>query len=334
MGSRDDHSKPQQPLLSSLVVRPADTVAGGGSGATDYEPGEVRPDAPPHSRSDRHSDDHHGYRTLAVSGSPTRHREADRRYNSDFDHPGDMRHGRGFGGGRAALRSPVRRDYSPPYSRGRGIGRPFDDPGSGRFRGEGRNNPNVRPREGDWFCSDPACRNLNFARREFCNNCNRPRSAPTRSPRRGYGGPPPPIGPPRRFPGPLPMDRFPGRFMDGGYRSPPPRGFPPRDIGIGGPPLDHYRPFPRDRFDHLEDDFRERAMFSRPPSPDWLPPPRRGYERRPISPPPLGSHRDRWTDHRDVRDRTRSPPFRGDVYMDRGRDERRGPNRDRIGSHG
>lgn len=57
MGSRDDQTKPHQPLLSSLVVRPADSAAGG---AADYEPGEVRPDLPPHSRSDRFSDDHHG----------------------------------------------------------------------------------------------------------------------------------------------------------------------------------------------------------------------------------------------------------------------------------
>ena len=47
-------SPPHQPLLSSLVVRPSDSGGGGGS---DYEPGEVRRDAPPYSRSDRYSDD-------------------------------------------------------------------------------------------------------------------------------------------------------------------------------------------------------------------------------------------------------------------------------------
>ncbi|KAI3775523.1 hypothetical protein L1987_50102 [Smallanthus sonchifolius] len=48
MSSRDkDPTTPHQPLLSSLVVRPTDS--GGGS---DYEPGEVRRDPPPYSRSD------------------------------------------------------------------------------------------------------------------------------------------------------------------------------------------------------------------------------------------------------------------------------------------
>lgn len=55
------------------------------------------------------------------------------------------------------------RDSSPPFARGRAGGRPFgrgaDGPdfGPGPFRSEGmsRNNPNVRPREGDWFCPDP-----------------------------------------------------------------------------------------------------------------------------------------------------------------------------------
>uniref|UniRef100_A0A7C9AV63 Uncharacterized protein n=2 Tax=Opuntia streptacantha TaxID=393608 RepID=A0A7C9AV63_OPUST len=53
MGSREE-ATPHQPLLSSLVVRPSDSGGGGGS---DYEPGEVRRDRPPYSRSDRFSDD-------------------------------------------------------------------------------------------------------------------------------------------------------------------------------------------------------------------------------------------------------------------------------------
>ena len=101
-----------------------------------------------------------GYRARAVSGSPTRNRDADRRYSTDLHRPVDLRHGRGFGGGRAAVRSPGRHHDYLPYARGRGTGRPYaeplDDPdfGSGRFKGEGRNNPNVRPREGDWYCPE------------------------------------------------------------------------------------------------------------------------------------------------------------------------------------
>lgn len=67
MGTREkDHSTPHQPLISSLVVRPTESGGAGGGGATgaggagsDYEPGEVRRDAPPpYSRSDRFNDDH------------------------------------------------------------------------------------------------------------------------------------------------------------------------------------------------------------------------------------------------------------------------------------
>lgn len=75
MGSREkDPTTPHQPLLSSLVVRPSDTVgaaaaaAGGGAtgGGSDYEPGEVRRDPPPYSRSDRHDG-----RGTALSFLPT-----------------------------------------------------------------------------------------------------------------------------------------------------------------------------------------------------------------------------------------------------------------------
>lgn len=98
-----------------------------------------------------------GYRIRAGSGSPVRHRDADHRYSPDFNHTGGRPRGRDFGGGRGRYR-----DSSPPFGRGRGGGRPFgrafDGPGfgPGPFRGEGmsRNNPNVRPREGDWVCPD------------------------------------------------------------------------------------------------------------------------------------------------------------------------------------
>ncbi|KAE9464467.1 hypothetical protein C3L33_03627, partial [Rhododendron williamsianum] len=213
------------------------------------------------------------------------------------------------------------------------------------------------------------CNNLNFARRDHCNNCKRHRFAP---PRRGYLGPPPPL---RRFPGPPLVNRSPpGRAMNGGFRSPP-RGWArdsPREFGVGvGPPPhpryegrfpdDHMR---RDRLDYPPEDHRgERSKFDRPLPPldlgnrdrgsgrDHFFSDRKGYERRPLSPPllppslrspPLPSSlplppRGRW--ERDVRERSRSPirggppppkDYRRDMYAERGRDEPRGMGRDRI----
>ncbi|KAI4350839.1 hypothetical protein L6164_005249 [Bauhinia variegata] len=370
MASRDkDQAAPHhhQPLLSSLVVRPSNSDGGGGGGGSggrggDYESGEVNRDPPPYSRSDRYSDEP-GYRIRAGSASPVHRRDADRRYSSDYNH---LSRSRGYGGGRDPGRY---RDPSPPYSRGRvgggrTIGRTFNGPGfgPGPSRGEGisRNNPNVRPREGDWICPDPACGNLNFARREYCNNCNRVRPPPFGSPRRGYAGPPP-FHAPRRFPGP-PMDRSPERTMNG-YRSSP-RGLArdgPREYGSAVlPPPRHEGRFPdhharRDRLDYMEDGFRGRNKFDRPPPLDWghrdrvrdgFSNERKGFERRPLSPtaplpPSLPPHRGggggRWA--RDVRERSRSPlrggpppkDYRRDMYMDRARDDRRGAARDRIG---
>uniref|UniRef100_A0A2P2IRG3 Uncharacterized protein MANES_03G023100 n=1 Tax=Rhizophora mucronata TaxID=61149 RepID=A0A2P2IRG3_RHIMU len=373
MGSRDkEHSTlHQQPLLSSLVVRPSVSEggdggsgsgrgggAGGRAGGSDYEPGEVRREPPSYSRSDRYADDP-GYRVHAGSGSPLRRRESDNRYSSHFDHSGSLPRGHEFRGRKDTGRF---RDVSPPFARGRGggkpLGRSFDGPGfgPGPFReGTSRNNPNVRPREGDWICSDPSCANLNFARREYCNNCKKPRYGPGGSPRRGYPGPPPPLVPPRRFPGP-PLVLSPGRNMNG-YRSPP-RGWArdvPRDFGpSGGPPLRHGARFSdqdmrRDRPDYRDDDYQGRNKFDRPLPIDWnhrdrergsFFNERKGFERRLPSPPlpmPLPPQRGRWG--RDMRERSRSPirgappprDYRRELYMERGRDDRRGVGRDRIG---
>ncbi|KAL6274731.1 hypothetical protein ACE6H2_025423 [Prunus campanulata] len=300
----------------------------------------------------------YGYRMRAGSASPVHRRDADHRYSSEYDRSGGPPRGREFGSARDSGRY---RDNSPHYARGRGAGRPFSrgldgpGPGPGPFRGEGsRNNPNVRQRLGDWICPDPLCGNLNFARREYCNNCNKFRYGPGGSPRRGYPGPPPPSGPPRRFPGP-PVDPPLGRSLNGGYRSPP-RGWPrdgPRDFGAGMPPPRHEGRFPdhqmrRDRLDY-SDNHRGRTKFDRPMPMDWgnrdrgrdsFFNERKAFERRlpsPPSPPPPLAHRGRWA--HDVRERSRSPlrggpppkDYNRPMYMDRGRDDRRGMGRGRIG---
>ncbi|XP_044463103.1 transcription initiation factor TFIID subunit 15-like isoform X2 [Mangifera indica] len=300
------------------------------------------------------------YRTRVGSVSPVRRRDVDHRYSSNFDHSRGMPHSHKFGSGRDHGRY---RDPSPPYAQGRGggrsFGRDFGGPalGPGPLRGEGmnRNNPNVRPREGDWTCPDPSCGNLNFARREYCNNCKRFRYAPVGSPRRGYSGPPPPppLAPPsRRFSGP-PMDISSDRPMNG-FRSPPRgwgmSGHGPREFGAGGPPpsrhegrfSDHMR---RDRLDLPDYGYRGRNK-PMPPM-DWSHRDRgrdnfnerKGYDRRAPSPPPAAlvpPHRGRWG--QDMRERSRSPirgapPPKGyhqDMYMERGRNDGRGVRRDGI----
>nr|GMC58822.1 RNA-binding protein EWS isoform X1 [Ipomoea batatas]GMC63461.1 RNA-binding protein EWS isoform X1 [Ipomoea batatas] len=308
------------PHLSSLVVRPTDSgggAAAGGGGGTDYETGEVHRDLPPYSRSNRLPDGH-GYRMRAGSVSPVRHRNTDRQFSPDFVHPGGPPRGHGFGNGRDPGRY---RDYSPPYGRGREsnrfVGRSYDRPGNapGSFKGENvaRSNPNVRSREGDWICH--LCNNLNFARREYCNNCKSLRYGSSGSPRRGYA--PPPL---RRVPGP-PMDRSPGRFING-HRSPP-RAWArddPRDFRAGFPHPRYEGRFDRPALDWGHNRDRGRETFL---------PERRGYERRLPSPPPpplpAMPTRDQWA--RDIRKRSRSPirgeattkDYRRNMFAGRGR---------------
>nr|GMD41169.1 RNA-binding protein EWS-like [Ipomoea batatas]GME18922.1 RNA-binding protein EWS-like [Ipomoea batatas] len=353
MGSREKEQT--TPHLSSLVVRPTDSggggagvaAAGGAGGGSDYEPGEVRRDQPTYARSDRFPDSH-GYRMRVGSVSPVRRRNTDRRYSPNFDHSNGPPHGRGFGGGRDPGRY---RDYSPPYGRGREGGRfpvrGYDRhgfvPGSVRGEGVARNNPNVQPREGDWICSDPLCNNLNFARREYCNNCNRPRYAPAGSPRRGHASLLPITG--RLGPSGPPMDRSPGRLMNG-YRSPP-RGWArddPRDFRAGMPPpryegrFHDHPPLRRDRPDFPEDDYRDRGRFDRPLPLNWGHRDRGretyiGERRLPSPPPPpLPSLPPRGQWPRDIRERSRSPirdraphpkDYRRPMFVDRGRDDRR-----------
>ncbi|XP_073275315.1 uncharacterized protein [Primulina huaijiensis] len=279
----------------------------------------------------------------ASSVSPLHRRGAHRSYSPGFE--------RSSG---APRRNPSRyRESSPPYGRvrdggrfaGRGYDRSGHRPGPFRVEGLSRNNPNVRPREGDWICSDPSCKNLNFARRDYCNNCNRSRYAQPVSPRRGYPGPP---FPPRQgFPGP--PNHSPGRIMNSSYKSPT-RGWPrhdPRDFGAAKPsPRNEARypdppPFRSERRDFPEDDYRDRYKYDRPPMllewdrrdrgrDDFLNERSGGYGRRVLSPspePPLLPTRGWGTL---VRERSRSPvrappkEYQTDIYLSRGRDNRRG----------
>lgn len=308
----------------------------------------------------RNMDDH--YRVQEGSISPLHQRKVDHHYDSgfeSFDHPGGPRRGRGrgFRGGRGPGRF---RDASPPFGRGRGrksFERSFDRPGFEPFplRGEGiRSNPNVSPRDGDWLCPEPLCGNLNFARRASCNSCDRlrsPGSGPGGSPCGRYMGPQSPHGPWQCFPGP-PVDRGPIRDID--EFGSPPRDWSrdePRALGMGPPPPRHGRMFTdhirRERPNYPED-FRERSKLDRVIPPEWghrdhgggeLFHERRGgdgWSERRSPPPPLPApYRDHWM--HDGRDKSRSPVkidrkdlYRG-PYMGRGRDDRRGLVRKRIG---
>ncbi|KAE8688054.1 Tesmin/TSO1-like CXC domain-containing protein [Hibiscus syriacus] len=142
---------------------------------------------------------------------------------------------------------------------------------------------------------------------------------------------------------------------NGGFRSPP-RGWArggPRDFRAAGPPPHRYEgrffyhSMDRDRLDYLDNEYRG-SRFDRSMEMDWghryhgrdTFNSRKGFERRPPSPPPLPPPQLPLRDRaRDVRERSRSP-IRGapppkehqrDVYLERGRKDVRSVGRDRIG---
>lgn len=202
------------------------------------------------------------------------------------------------------------------------------------------------------------CGNLNFARREYCNHCNRVRFGhrgvgPGGSPHRRYIGPPSPRGPWPRIPGP-PMNHGPERYRNE-YDSPPREWGrdSPGSFGMDPPSTRHGGRFP----DHIRRErpsYREDDEFSGRNKLDILMPPERGHkgrgngdffhERRrydvrderqpPPPPPPPLSHRDHWV--HDGRERSRSPmrggpkDYRRVPYMGRGRADRRDFVRMRI----
>lgn len=337
---KDDHRYAARNSLSSLIVRAGP--------APDADSGEVHNDHHRyHERTERVADaagyDMEGGKNSVQKGSFSSQYRIPEPYGRGYDR--DAHHSGGFRGGRD--RGRFEDHFRPPLpaaGMGRGMrsyGRGFSGPDYGRadsFPPEGesrrRNNPNIEPREGDWICTEPTCGNINFAKRQQCNNCDRPRQDMA------------PFGPsvqaqrsrPHYMGGP-PVGRGMGRGT-GGF------GPPSGPWGRGGPGafdrISPHRHDYEDRFDYRgrvrDDSF---APVDRPPMMSHKDGIReeRYHDRRvdhdvrgdwhPSSPPLRG----RWG--KDSRERSRSPlrtasrDYYRDPHLDRLRDDRRDVRRDR-----